>query len=168
MATRIGQTAGVVIKVAYAIFLGGVWFALSGHTEWYILTLGGVSILLVVWLCARMAVIDREGFPVHLLFRALGYHLWLAARIIESNLAVARLITRPELEIEPSRFQVRSGARDDIGRVTYANSITLTPGTVTLAVDGAELEVHALTREAADDLATGAMDRQVLKLEGSA
>lgn len=157
-----------MLKVVYVVFLGALWFALSGHTEWYILTLGVISVLLVTWLGSRMAVIDREGFPVHLLLRAPAYLLWLAVEIFRSNIAIARLITRPELDVEPSRFRVATGARSDDARVVYANSITLTPGTVTLAVEADGLDVHALTRDAASDLASGEMDRRVCRLEGSA
>ena len=62
--------------------------------------------------------------------------------------------------------RVQSGQKTDLGRVIYANSITLTPGTVTIDVQGSELTVHALTHQAARGLTTGEMDRRVSSVEG--
>jgi multicomponent Na+:H+ antiporter subunit E len=156
-----------VIRIVFVIFLGVLWFLLSGHTASHLLALGALSVGLVWLISSRMGLIDREGFPIHLVLRWPRYLLWLGARIIESNIAVSRLILRPRMDIDPSRFTVKSSAQSEEGRVTYANSITLTPGTVTLGIDGAELEVHALTREAAEELGRGDMDRQVRRLESS-
>ncbi len=153
-----------MIKVVYVLFLGGLWFALSGHTKWYILVLGAASVLLVTYLAARMSLIDREGFPLHMAPRSPAYLAWLAARIVESNIEIARVILDPKLPLAPSRFQVRSAARSDVARVCYADSITLTPGTVTLSVDDAEIDVHALTANAAGSLADGEMDRRVIRM----
>lgn len=157
-----------MLRLGFICFLSGLWFLLSGHTEWYILSLGAISVILVFALSNRMGIIDREGFPVHLLRRALSYHAWLVARIVESNLEVARLIVRPRLEIAPSQVAIQSTARTDLGRTCLANAITLTPGTVTLGVEGDEVLVHALTREAAEDIQGGEMDRRATWLEASA
>ena len=79
---------------------------------------------------------------------------------------VALRILNPRLPIDPRLVRVRAGQGDDVGRVIYANSITLTPGTVTIDEQGDMLTVHALTTAAADGLLTGEMDRRVTRLEG--
>ena len=83
-----------------------------------------------------------------------------------ANLDVAKRIIDPKLPISPTLITLKPSQRGDLGRVIYANSITLTPGTVTTNLSGDTLEVHALTQEAADSLRKGDMDRRVARLEG--
>lgn len=149
----------------YALCLAALWYVLSGHSEALILGFGALSVGLVALLARRMGLIDAEGFPIQILPGLPRYATWLCARIIESNIAVARLILDPRLPIHPSRVRLTAASRSDVARVCYANSITLTPGTITLGIDDADLEVHALTVEAAADLERGAMNSQVARLE---
>jgi multicomponent Na+:H+ antiporter subunit E len=114
-----------------------------------------------------MNVVDREGAPVELPLRALGYLPWLLWEIMKANLHVAGRILRPRMSISPSLVKVRCTQTHDIGRVIYANSITLTPGTVSVDTHGNEITVHALTAEAAQDLLEGSMDRRVTRMEGA-
>jgi multicomponent Na+:H+ antiporter subunit E len=72
----------------------------------------------------------------------------------------------PSLPISPTIIHVRASQKSDLGKVIYGNSITLTPGTVAIDIDGDKIEVHALTREAAQALRDGDMDRRVTRLEG--
>lgn len=153
--------------MAFLLFLCGLWLFLSGHASWNLLLLGAISVALVFGLSVRMGLIDSEGFPVHLLPRAPGFVIWLAVKVIESNLVVARLILQPRMRVDPSHIRFTASARTDIGRTCLANAITLTPGTVTLGVEGDDLVVHALTREAADDLEAGEMDRRATRLESA-
>ena len=89
--------------------------------------------------------------------------LW---EIVKANIDVARRILDPRLPISPTIIKVRAGQRHDITRVIYANSITLTPGTVSVDTNGDEITVHALTEQAARAVETGDMDRRVSRLEG--
>jgi multicomponent Na+:H+ antiporter subunit E len=114
----------------------------------------------------RMRVVDREGAPIEPSLRALVYLPWLLWQIAKANLDVARRILDPRLPIDPRVIRVRASQRRDLARVIYANSITLTPGTVSIDVAGDRITVHALTREAAEGLATGEMDRRVSRVEG--
>ena len=86
---------------------------------------------------------------------------------MKSNLAVARLILTPTLSISPTVIRVTATQQTDLGRVVYANSITLTPGTVSMSLDDDQITVHALTREMAENLQTGEMDHRVTRLEGA-
>jgi multicomponent Na+:H+ antiporter subunit E len=143
-----------------------VWFVWSGHTEVLLLSLGLVSCLLVLWLTRRMGIIDAESVPIERIPRLLLYLPWLVWQVVKSNLDVARRILDPRLPIRPLVLRVRAGQRDDLGRVIYANSITLTPGTVSIRVEDDEIEVHALTREAADGLLDDEMNRRVTRAMG--
>jgi multicomponent Na+:H+ antiporter subunit E len=143
-----------------------LWFLLSGHATPLLLGLGVVSSLCVVLIARRMDVIDPEGHPIHLSWQAVLYWPWLVVEIFKANIDVARAIVRPRMPIRPTVLRVKASQKSDLGRVIYANSITLTPGTVTLSVDGETLEVHALTPGAAEDLLSGDMDRRVTIVEG--
>ena len=143
------------------------WLLLSGFFTPFLLVAGFCSALAVLLFSRRMDVVDHEGHPVHLGWRALfSYWPWLALQILLSNLDVARRVLSPSLPISPRLFVLRAGQGTDLGQVIYANSITLTPGTVTVEIENRELVVHALTEEAAQSLRSGAMDRRVTALEG--
>jgi multicomponent Na+:H+ antiporter subunit E len=85
--------------------------------------------------------------------------------IAKSTWDVTKIILNPKLPISPTLIRVRANQRTAVGVATYANSITLTPGTITARVSGNEFLVHAVTRSGAEDLAEGIMDRRVKKFE---
>lgn len=142
------------------------WLVLSGQYTATLMIIGAVCSVLVVGLATRMAVVDREGHPIYLFGRALWYWPWLLWQIIKSGIDVSRIIISPSLPISPTLINVRAGQKSAVGIVTYANSITLTPGTVSVELEDDEITVHAITKAGADDLAQGGMDRTVSKFEG--
>jgi multicomponent Na+:H+ antiporter subunit E len=148
-----------------ALFLFAIWVLLSGHYTPLMILFGVLSTLFVVFLATRADLIDRETQPVLIKLSVLFYWVWLGREIIKSNIDVARRILSPGLPISPTVFTVRAGQKTELGRVTYANSITLVPGTVTMDVDEDVFTVHALTREAAADLKRGEMNRRVCNVE---
>ena len=152
--------------LSLSVVLFAVWFLLSGHDSALILTLGALSAVAVAAIARRMALVDREGHPLHLGWSAPGYWLWLAWQIVVANLDVGRRVIDPRLPIDPTLIRLRAGQKTELGRVIYANSITLTPGTVTVDIEGDELVVHALSRAAARALESGKMDRRVSRMEG--
>ena len=152
--------------VSLVVALAVVWLLLSGHYDPLLLTLGGLSCLFVTFIALRMDVVDHEGHPVHLTWRALTYWPWLLWQIIKSNIDVARIIVSPSLPISPELIKVETSQSDDLGRVVYANSITLTPGTVSIFVWSDSIEVHALTHETATELKSGEMNRRVCGMMG--
>jgi multicomponent Na+:H+ antiporter subunit E len=135
--------------------LFGFWLLLSGHYTPLLLSLGVGSSALVVYLSIRMDVVDREGVPLHLSGRVWLYLPWLMKEIFVANVAVAKIILDPRLPISPRIVTFRGSQRTDLGRAIYANSITLTPGTITTGVEGQDFEIHALT---AADLETNEED----------
>ena len=140
---------------------------LSGHTNPLLLSLGLLSVAAVVACASRLEILDDESVPVHLLPGLIRYVPWLIGQVIRSNLDVARRIVSPELPIHPSVVKVDATHHTEVGRVTYANSITLTPGTISLDVSAETIEVHALTEDAANDLMSGEMARRVQRAEGA-
>ncbi len=150
--------------------LFGFWLLLSGPFSFEHPTLfvyAAISIALCMFLAWKMQLVDEEGHPVHLLIGALTYMPWLLIEIIKSSLHVTRVILSPSLPIAPSMFKVKASQKSRVGVNVYGNSITLTPGTITVAVDGNELEIHALTKDTAADLKSGGMDKRVSQFEGS-
>ncbi|MFQ5773509.1 MAG: Na+/H+ antiporter subunit E [Kiloniellaceae bacterium] len=152
--------------VSLGLVLFGTWLLLSGFFETLLLVLGVVSCLLVVLIAHRMDVVDREGHPIHLGWRAVVYWAWLAREIVKANIDVARRILDPKLPIHPVLVQVKAGQRSELGQVIYANSITLTPGTVSMRISEGTILVHAIAEAPARDLEAGAMDRRVSAMEG--
>jgi multicomponent Na+:H+ antiporter subunit E len=143
----------------------GLWVMLSGHLDIFMLSIGALCSLFVTLIALRIDIADHDPHLVKLRWIALTYWPWLTVKIIQSNLDVVRHILKPKLQISPTIIQLKSNQKTDIGRVTYANSITLTPGTVTMDIRQDTLHVHALTREAAEELLQGEMDRRVCEME---
>ena len=154
-------------SISLAAVLYILWLLLSGHFhDPLLLGLGVAACALSVWIAHRMELIDREGHPIQISVRALTYFPWLLKEIVVSNLHVARVILARDLPIEPRLFTVRASQSDELGRVTYANSITLTPGTITVDMEGDRLAVHALTANTREGLLSGDMDRRVSAMMG--
>lgn len=154
----------VSLLVALSVF----WLLLSGYFTPFLLGAGIGSALLIVWFTdRRMKVLDFEGHPVHLARNALTYWPWLLWEIVKSGWDVTKCLLDPRLPISPRLIRVPTTQKTDVGRVIYANSITLTPGTISLELQNGEILVHALTREGAEGLAGGDMDRRVTAFEGA-
>ena len=154
--------------VSLAGFLFVFWLALSGHYTTMLISAGAVSAVLCVLAAVRMRVADAEGHPIELFRGAVTYFPWLIVEIAKSAWSVTKVILHPSLPISPTMTVVRASQKTTAGVATYANSITLTPGTITVGVSGNELTVHALVRDGALDLEGGGMDRRVSQFEGTA
>ena len=146
------------------------WLLMSGIYNGLLIGFGIASCLLCTWLSLRIGAIDREGLPTHLFARLPAYLAWLIGEIISSNIATAKIILRgtPDPEI----FEVSANQSTAAGLANYANSITLTPGTVTVDIDEAKIGssrflVHALHPQFGDDVRSGDMDERNCALEGA-
>ncbi len=146
-----------------AVTLALLWFALSGETAPVFLALGAVSVISALWLAARLRIIDRDASPYHRAVHLIIYLFWLMVQIVKANIGVISRILGPQQAIDPVMVRVRSTARTDLGRALFANSITLTPGTVTADIAGDQLVVHALVRESAPAHSFARMDRNAVK-----
>ena len=153
---RLSMTASLIV----------FWLMISPDFGILNLALGIASAFLVVVISTSMDVVDHESQPIHLTPRLPLFVAWLGRQVIRSSLDVTRRIWLPSLAISPTLVRIKSSQTSALGKVIYANSITLTPGTVTLSIEGDELLVHALTRKEATILQQGEMDRRVTELEG--
>ena len=156
------------MKRALILFVAlyAVWLLLSGHYTSTLMTYGALSCAAVIAIVRHLGILDEEALPVHLGLGHIVYLPWLMKEIVVSNLAVAKVILTPGLPIHPRIVQVTGKQTTPTGKVIYANSITLTPGTVTLDVRGDQFLVHALTSDSAEGLISGEMDERVARLEG--
>jgi multicomponent Na+:H+ antiporter subunit E len=141
---------------------------LSGHYTPFLIASGVVVAIAVTALGLRVGYADQEGHPVDYIVGGLVYWPWLILEMAKSAFAVARAIVDPRLPISPRLIRTKVSQRTAIGIATYANSITLTPGTITVDVNRRDREflVHALTAETAADLTAGGMDGRVAIFEG--
>ena len=148
--------------IATWMSLAGLWWLLSGHADALLLSLGAASSVLVWRLSRRMVPVGKGLTPGIAL---LAYPAWLMKEIVLSNLEVCWEILRPRLAISPTLARVPAAQATPWARALYANSITLTPGTVAIEVGADDILVHALLRPAAESLMQGDMDRRVTALE---
>ena len=144
--------------------LFSLWLLMSGHYNILIVSLGIISCAFCVIVAKRGKLIDDEGLPIFFLPRLLNYLIWLFKEILKSNLSTAKIIINGN--VEPETFTVKASQVTDVARVTYANSITLTPGTVTTKIQKGVFEVHALNSDFGNDVRTNEMDKKVTWLEG--
>jgi multicomponent Na+:H+ antiporter subunit E len=154
-----------IVSLGAALF--AFWLALSGHYTAFLVTVGAFSAGLCTLLAIRLRILD-DAHAVHLLPRALTYWPWLVWEVLKSALVVTRIVLHPRLPISPTLFFVKPSQKTPVGLATYANSITLTPGTLTVSLENGTFLVHALSRDGADDLESGRMDARVRRFEGEA
>ena len=150
-------------SIALFLFLLGFWLLMSGHYTVLITSLGVISCLLCVYLTIKGNFLDNETIPIYFFPRLIQYTIWLIKEIFLSNITTAKVILSKSEE--PELFSVKATQNTNEGKVTYANSITLTPGTVTTQIKDNVFEVHALTKEFGDDVRGSEMDRMVTWLE---
>ncbi|MEK6593505.1 MAG: Na+/H+ antiporter subunit E, partial [Pseudomonadota bacterium] len=112
------------------LVLYGFWLLLSGYFTAFLMSTGAVVAVGVVLLTRRMDLVDHEGHPIHLGWRILTYWPWLVIEIVKSAWDVSRIIVNPRLPISPTLVRAATSQKTVVGVVTYANSITLTPGTI--------------------------------------
>jgi multicomponent Na+:H+ antiporter subunit E len=150
------------IIVALTLYL--FWLLLSGHFTVLLLGLGGLSTLLVVWILRRMDRADGEPTTAHFSLGLIGYGTWLLAIVVKSNVDVVRRIWDPGLPIDPRWRRLDTQAMSKVQKTLYANSITLTPGTLTTDVREDHFMVHSLSEAAIEDLKAGEMERRIRRL----
>ena len=146
--------------------LVAVWLLWSGHAEPLLLGFGLLSVLAVLAITRRMDRFSGSEGDRSPGFRLLLYLPWLIGQIFKANLDVARIILNPQLPISPRLIRVPASQKTAAGQVIYANSITLTPGTISLDVRNNQILVHALTEHSAAGVENGEMDRRVSRAEG--
>ena len=146
------------------VLLAAAWVLWSGFFKPLLLVLGAVSCALVLVIAHRMHLFDTDVFALRLTARLFRFWVWLGREVIRSSLEVTRAVLSPRLPISPTVAEFDSRCEHPVDRAILGNSITLTPGTLTLSIDGQHFTVHALTEQAAQDIVQGEMDRRVSEL----
>lgn len=147
--------------------LVAAWLLWSGLYKPLILGLGAVSCALVFWLVRRMGYFDDELFALRFSLRLMHYWLWLGGQIIRSSIEVTRIVFHPKLPISPRVVDILAESQHPFDQVLLGNSITLTPGTLSMDVYEGVIKVHSLTEQGALDLMEGEMNRRVARVRGS-
>jgi multicomponent Na+:H+ antiporter subunit E len=153
--------------LALGLVLFGLWLLLSGYFEKpTLIGLGVASVAVTVYLTHRAGVLDPEGVPTRVFPGILGYMAWLTFEIGKANIAVAAEVLRPKMRLSPRLIRVPARQASDLGKTIFGNSVTLTPGTVTVDVDRDSLLIHALTEDLADPVPIVAMGDKVRGFDG--
>jgi len=148
--------------VATFFLLFVFWALLSGKYDAFHLTLGVICSIIIAYLTHDLLFANvRVGDTRVIVQRFLAYIPWLVYQIILANIHVAYLALSPKMPIEPQVLKFSTKLESDISWVTLANSITLTPGTITMDIRDGEFFVHALSKKVADDLNTGEMEDRI-------
>ena len=154
------------VGLLFIVLMAG-WLLMSGHYNGLLISLGVISVTFCVSLSHAINASDEEGLPTHIFARLPSYLFWLFGEIIKSNYATAKFILNGHSD--PEIFNVTATQNTAAGIATYANSITLTPGTVTMDIneDSAKNQflVHALHADFGEDVRSNDMDRRVTALE---
>ncbi len=149
------------------IVLSLLWLLLSGIYTPMLLTLGVLSIVVVCYLALRMQVLEHDGQPIYFsLSNLIVYWLWLAVEMVKSSWVVSRRILSPSLPIKPILTSIEAAQKTQLGQVIYANSITLTPGTVAVGItENNGILVHALHEDSVHELKDNMMAKKVIRVE---
>ena len=153
-------------KILIIVLLFIFWLALSGHFEYLIVLLGAISAVIVTYLSARMRL---GGIGEHRLLFYLKltiYIIWLTWKIILANVQVAYRILHPRLPVEPQYLQIKLAGDTPLFHLIHANSITLTPGTISVDIKDGIIHVHALSNANIGDLLKGEIADKILWLQG--
>lgn len=142
-----------------------LWALLSGHNTPLLLTFGLGSAILVVWLVRRMDRVDGEPMLLIPGPRFFLYLVWLLGRVVKANIDLAKRLWDPALPVRPVWERLDTRVESPLQKTLYANSITLTPGTLTTDVRDDHFMIHAVDEAALEELRRGEMERRILDLE---
>ena len=161
--TRIkGAHAGSVVLLA--VLLAAAWLLWSGLFKPLLLAFGALSCALVLIIAYRAHLFDQGVFELRFIGRLIRFWGWLGREVVLSSLEVTRAVLSPRLQISPSVAEFDALCEHAVDRAILGNSITLTPGTLTLSIEGQRFTVHALTEQGAQDILDGEMDRRISEL----
>ncbi len=152
-------------KFTTLIVLTASWLAWSGHYDGLLLSFGAASVLCVFYLLNRIGLAALDPRSAKTFLKMVPYLPWLLREIIKSNIDVAKIIWQPKISIDPAVREIPATQETALGLVTFANSVTLTPGTLSINATPGSLTVHALEAAAFDGEGFSEMDRRVTGLE---
>jgi multicomponent Na+:H+ antiporter subunit E len=153
-------------RIFVFVLLMVIWVVLSGFFDVFHLALGLISCAIVVWLSSDLLFENRHhrlNVRIKQAFGLFAYSIWMIGQIILSNIYVLRLALGSTEKLEPQIVRYKCSLNTDFQRFLLANSITLTPGTVTIKIIGDTYYVHAISDETANGL-DGTMERRIKKV----
>lgn len=155
--------------IGLIIVLLALWLLLSGIYQPLIIGFGVISVLIVVYIVSRMDAVDEDRVELRLKpIASFNYTLWLLVEIAKANWAVTKIVLSPKMPIRQHLFTVPFTQKSDLAQVIFANSITLTPGTITVETEPGHFLVHAVAYSDGDMDALADMDRRVTATERGA
>lgn len=163
--SKSGQDA-LARMLILTVVLMMAWLLWSGFFKTLLLMLGAFSVALVIFLSYRLRLFDTDVFALRFSIRLFRYWAWLFKEVVRSSLEVSRLVLNPSAPISPAVVSFETVCKHPVDIVILGNSITLTPGTLTLNIEGNRITAHCLTQQGARDLQSGEMDQRVHGLRG--
>lgn len=156
----------MVRVIGSAVFLAALWLVMSGVYKNLTMALGAFAVVLSLYIARRMDRVDGHQVELDLNpLKTFRYFLWLMVEIAKANWAATKVILAPTMPLRQHLFRVPYTQRTELAQVMFANSITLTPGTITVEVEDREFMVHALNFSEDDIDALADMDAQVKATE---
>lgn len=141
-----------------------IWMVFSGKFDAFHLSLGLISCGFVTWMSGDLLIAGGSslglGRRVVRTFRFASYFLWLLWQIVLANIAVLKLAFSPRSALQPQIVWHKTTLKTDLQKYLLANSITLTPGTITVRICGDMLCIHAIDDASAEGI-NGEMDRRI-------
>lgn len=165
VARQRGQTT-VLQLVLLTIVLAITWLGLSGFFKPLLLSLGAVSVAITLIFAVRIKFFDHVVGMTRMGWRLPAYWFWLLTEIIKSAIQVARIVLSPKLPMNHRLVRITSDTDEELPRVILGNSITLSPGTITIDIDEREVLVHCISEEGAQDMESGELLRRIRKVRG--
>ncbi len=164
-----GRTPGIWLRAQLLLpaLLVLAWLLWSGMFTSLLLGFGALSCALTLYAVKRMGYLDAGVFALHYNLRLISYWGWLLVEIIKSSIEVVGIVLSPQLRVNPEIVAVEADNLDLMDQVLLGNSITLTPGTLTIDAHHGRLFVHALTPQGAHSLREGEMKQRVTALRGA-
>lgn len=154
-------------QLVLLLLLVAAWFLWSGMFKPVLVVLGVISCVIIVYIVKRMGNFDPGVFAFRYNLRLFGFWFWLLGEIVRSSIEVARVVLRRPMRLNTEVVEMPVDDLDHVDQALLGNSITLTPGTLTLDTRQNTLTVHALTPEGAQALREGGMKRRVAALRGN-
>ncbi|MGS2724839.1 Na+/H+ antiporter subunit E [Porticoccus sp. GXU_MW_L64] len=150
----------------WAVLLFVFWCFLSGYIEPLLLSFGAVSVAIVLFVLHRMDAVDQEPEAVGNGLQIMRYTAWLLGQIMQSSTHVTKLVWGSSSQVSPCLAKISAQDVPPENRVLYANSITLTPGTLSVDLEDGEITVHALQKASIEQLEQGDMERKITDIWG--
>jgi multicomponent Na+:H+ antiporter subunit E len=171
-----GWQKPLVLRGIMFVLLFGLWLVFSGKLVLEFLVLGALASTLVVFMTSHLTTPSRAetyeplpqsyGWLLLTFLRFLVYLPWLVAQIVIANLQVTYQILHPKLPVSPRLLHFRTRLRAELPQLLLAQSITLTPGTITVDLSRGQFLIHVLSEPQSQVLAAGEMQQRVADVFG--